>query len=265
VVTTHGRPIEEMESSPGLRPGYLKEDWSEVTMKRRNAFRPALWDALEDRTALSGASAAAGHEAAAPARRSQAADVVSTSTSPTYEELTTTYANGDAGDIVGVGKITGTTQTEYRLTVPAGNNATTTTESINLAGGAGLEKVVNVSTRQGNTTTENITTTLPDGTIATKTETEVKHGHETVITAALNTPGVGNQTTKGTIVHSGPKTITNETITTAAGTVYHYRRVAVHSGPLDSTAASTTTGPGGAITNQVKSSTTVTPLAVPTS
>ena len=137
-------------------------------MRRQRAFRPALSDTLEGRIALSSAAAAAGHQAAVDARRSQAADVQSattTPTSPSYEELTTTYANGDAGNIVGVGTIHGTTQTEYRLTVPTSSDTTTTSESINLAGGAGLEKVVNVATKQGNTTTENITTTLPNGSI----------------------------------------------------------------------------------------------------
>jgi hypothetical protein len=242
-----------MESSPGLQPGYLKEDWSEVTMKRRNAFRPALWDVLEGRIALSGAAAAAGHEAAA---------VVSTPTSPTYEELTTTYANGDAGDVVGVGKITGTTQTEYRLTVPTGSDTTTTNESINLAGGAGLETVVAVATKLGNTTSQNVTTTLPDGKVTTKNETLVTHGRETVVSASLAIPGVGVQTTKGTVIHSGKKMITNETITTAAGKIYHFHRVVVHSGPLTSSATSTTTGPDGSVTNQVKSTTTVTPLSL---
>ena len=229
-------------------------------MTRRKAFRPALWDALEDRIALSSAAAAAGHQAAVDARRSQAADVQSattTPTSPSYEELTTTYANGDAGNIVGVGNINGTTQTEYRLTVPTGSNTTTTTESINLPGGAGLEKVVDVSTKQGNTTTENITTTLPDGTIDDQDETQVKQGHKTIFNASLNTPGVGIQTTKGTIIQSGQKTITNETITTAAGKVYHFRRVVTHSSPLESSASSTTTGPDGAVTNVVKSTTTI--------
>ena len=122
---------------------------------------------------------------------------------PSYEELTTTYANGDAGNVVGVGTIHGTTQTEYRLTMPTSGNTTTTTESINLAGGAGLEKVVDVSTKQGNTTTENITTTLPDGTITTKTETQVSHGRKTKIDAWLNTPGVGTQTTSGTTIQTG--------------------------------------------------------------
>jgi hypothetical protein len=244
------------------------EDWSEVSMIRRRAFRPALWDALEDRIALSTAAAAVGHQATVDARRSQAADVQSattTPTSPSYDELTTTYANGNAGNIVGVGNITGTTQTEYRLTVPSGSNATTTTESITLPGTAGHETVVDVSTTQGNTTTENITTTLPDGTVTTKTETQVTHGRKIVINATLNTPGVGIQTTRGTIIQSGQKATTNETITTAGGKVYHYRRVVVHSSPFESSATSTTTGPNGKVTNQVKSTTTVTPLPMPAS
>ena len=237
-------------------------------MTRRTAFRPALGDVLEGRIALSSAAAALSHQAAVDARRIQTADIHSATTAPTapsYEELTTTYANGDAGNIVGVGDITGTTQTEYRLTVPTGNNTTTTTESIALPGNAGHETVVDVSTTQGNTTTQNITTTLPDGTITTKTQTQVKHGHKSVFNASLDIPGLGIQTTKGTIIHRGQKTITNETITTAAGKVYHYHRVVVHSSPLESSLTSTTTGPSGAVTNQVKSTTTITSLPLPTS
>jgi hypothetical protein len=48
------------------------------------------------------------------------------------EKLTTTYANGDAGDIVGIGKINVTTATEYHLTVPTGTDTTTTTDSYRL-------------------------------------------------------------------------------------------------------------------------------------
>jgi hypothetical protein len=237
-------------------------------MTRRRAFCPAYWDVLEGRIALSNVAAAVGHDVAILARRSQAAEVQTASTTPTspsYEELTTTYANGDAGDIVGVGKIIGTTQIEYRLTVPTGNNTTTTTESITLPGNAGVEKVVNVSTKQGNTTTENITTTLPDGTIATKTETAVTQGPQTKINASLDTPGVGIQTTTGTIIRSGSRTFTNETITTAVGTVYHYHRLVIHTSPLDYSARSTTTGPDGKLTNQVNSTTTITPLPLPAS
>jgi hypothetical protein len=237
-------------------------------MTRRKAFRPALWDVLEGRIALSSAVAALAHQAAVDTRRIDGADrssATTTPTSPTYEELTTTYVNGDAGNIVGVGPIHGTTQTEYRLIVPSGGNTTTTTESINLAGGAGLEKVVDVSTSHGNTTSQNITTTLPDGTITTKTQTLVTQGHKSVLRASLDTPGIGVQTTKGTIIHNGEKTITNETITTAVGKVYHFHRVVTHSSPLESSATSTTTGPTGAVTNQVKSTTTITPLPLPAS
>jgi hypothetical protein len=235
-------------------------------MIRRGAFRPALWDVLEGRIALSNAAVAAGHASAVDAGEFRAADVPSATsapTSPSYEELTTTYANGDAGNIVGVGKISGTTQTEYRLTVPTGTDTTTTTESITLPGDAGLEKVVDVSTRQGNATTEDITTTLPDGTIATKTQTRVIHGDKTVLNATLHTPGVGVQTTKGTILKIGGKTITNEVITTAGGKVYHFHRVVTQVSPLESSATSTTTGPDGAITGHVVSTTVITPLTVP--
>ena len=222
-------------------------------MKHRRAFCPALWDVLEDRIALSGAVAAATDVQTATA----------VPTTSTYEELTTTYKNGDAGDVVGVGHIHGTTQTEYRLTVPTSSNTTTTTASINLAGGAGLEKVVDVSTKQGNTTTKNITTTLPDGTITTKTEILNTYGRTTVIEAWVTIPGVGNQTTRGKTINDGNRAITTESIHTAAGKGYHFHRVVVQSSPLESSAISTTTGPDGAVTNQVKSTTTITPLPLP--
>jgi len=228
-------------------------------MTRRRAFRPALWDVLEGRMALS-------NVAALGEQQTPAADVQSTAATPTsstYEELTTTYDKGIAGSIAGVGSVNGTTQTEYRLTVPSGSNTTTTTESINLAGGAGLEKVVAVTTKQGNTTTENFTTTLPDGTITTKTETRVAHGRETTIDAWLTTPGVGIQTTVGTTIQSGKRAITNEVIRTAAGTAYHDHRVVIQTSPLESSESSTTTGPNGQITKEVKSTTTVTPLPLP--
>ncbi len=117
-------------------------------MTRRKAFRPALRDALEARIALS--TAVAGHQAV---RTAEVQSATATSTLPSYEELTTTYANGNAGTIVGVGKITGTTETEYRLIVPTSGNATTTTESITLPGTAGHETIVDVTMTQGSTTT----------------------------------------------------------------------------------------------------------------
>ena len=237
-------------------------------MSRRTAFRPALWEVLEGRIALSSAAAALSHQAAVDTRRIQTADghsATNTRTEPSYEELTTTYANGDAGDIVGVGKITGTTQTEYRLTVPTGSNTTTTIESIILRGNAGNETVVDVSTIQGKTSSQNVTTTLQDGTVTTETQTAVTNGHKSVFNASLNTPGIGVQTTTGTIIQRGQNTITNDTITTAAGKVYHFHRIVTQSSPLESRLTSTTTGPSGAVTNQVKSTTTTTPLPLLTS
>ncbi len=237
-------------------------------MMRRRAFRPAVCDVLEARIALSGVTAAGARHAAVDERQSQSANVQSAATmptSPTYEELTTTYANGDAGDIEGIGTIHGTTQTAYRLTVPTSGNTTTTTETINLAGGAGVEKVVDVSTKQGNTTTDNITTTLPDGTTTTKTKIENTYGRKTTIDAWLTTPGVGIQTTVGTTIQSGPKAITNEVIHTAAGAVYRYHSVVTQSSPLESSTTSTTTRPKDTVTNRVQSTTTITPLPLPPS
>jgi hypothetical protein len=242
--------------SLSLKLGDIPQTGANIMIRRR-AFRPALCDALEDRIALSGAGAAS----------HQAADVqsASTPTAPSYDEIVTTYANGDAGSVVGIGKLSGTTETEYRLIMPTGTNSTTTTESITLPGNAGHESVVDVATEQGNVTTQNITTTLPDGTVSTKTQTQVARGNTSQLSATLNTPGVGVQTTKGTITRRGHETITNETITTASGRAYHFHRVDTHTSALDSSAASTTKGPNGSITNQVKSTTTVTPLPLPTS
>ncbi len=230
-------------------------------MPRRRAFRPALSNVLEGRIALSSAAAVA-HKSSVVAAETQAASTVTTP--PSYEKLTTTYANGDAGNIVGIGEIHGTTETAYRLIVPTGTNTTTTTDSIDLPGTAGHETVVNVATTQGNTTTENITTTLPDGSTTTETRILNTYGRKTKIDAWLDLPGLGNQTTVGTTVQSGPKAITTEVIHTAAGKAYHYHRVVTHISPLESTVSTTTTGPSGAATNHVRSTTTITSLSLPT-
>ena len=212
-------------------------------MPRWRPFRPALSNVLEGRIALSSAAAAVSHQSSVVAAETQSA--ITATPSPSYKELTTSYANGDAGNIVGIGEITGTTETEYRLTVPTGSNTTTTTDSIDLPGTAGHETVVNVATTQGNTTTENITTTLPDGSTTSETKILNTYGRRTTIDAWLDTPGVGIQTTVGNTVQSGPKAITTEVIHTAAGEVYHYHRVVTQISPLESTASSTTTGPRG--------------------
>ena len=214
-------------------------------MPLRRAFRPAFSNVLEGRSRVSGAAAGLGHHSSGVAAETQTASTAATS--PTYEELTTTYPNGDAGNVVGIGEIHGTTETEYRLTVPTGSNTTTTTDSIDLPGTAGHETVVNVATTQGNTTTENITTTLPDGSTTTETKILNTYGRKTTYDAWLDLPGVGTQTTVGSTVQSGPKAITTEVIHTAAGKVYHYHRVLTQISPLESSVSTTTTGPNGAV------------------
>ncbi len=230
-------------------------------MPRRRAFRPALSNVLEGRIALSSA-AAVRHQSSVVAAETQAA--ITATTSPSYEELTTTYANGDAGNIAGIGEIHGTTETAYRLTVPTGSNTTTSTASVDLPGTAGHETVVNVATTQGNTTTENITTTLPDDSTTTETRILNSYGRKTTIDAWLDLPGLGIQTTVGTTVQTAPKAVTTEVIHTAAGKVYHYHRVVTQISPLESTVSTKTTGPSGAVTNHLRSTTTITPLPLPT-
>ena len=69
-------------------------------MPRRRAFPPELSNVLEGRIALSSVAAAVGHRSGVVAAESQAAKAASTL--PSDEELTTTYANGHAGNFVGI-------------------------------------------------------------------------------------------------------------------------------------------------------------------
>jgi hypothetical protein len=50
-----------------------KTDWSEKSMPRRRAFRPALSNVLEGRIALSSAAAGVGHQSSVVAAETQAA------------------------------------------------------------------------------------------------------------------------------------------------------------------------------------------------
>lgn len=225
-------------------------------MPRRRSFRPALLEVLEGRIALSAATLLVAHPGASDAS-------TATTASASLEKLTTTYANGDAGTIVGVGRIQGTTEIDYRLTVPTGSETTTTTDSITLPGTAGHVSAVDVTTTEGNTVTQNVTTTLPDGVVTIKAVTAMVQGDKTIVSSTLYTPGFGTQVTHGVTTKDGSKSITNETIVTAGRKVYHYHRVTTQMSPLEATETSTTRGPSGAITNHVQSTTVITPLALP--
>jgi hypothetical protein len=108
-----------------------------------------------------------------------------------------------------------------------------------------------------------VTTTLPDGSVQTKNETDVTKGDETLIKATVATAGGGTQTIKGETVQKVAQSVTTERITNAAGQVYHDRIVITHTGALSQTETNTTTGPGGSIST-VKSvtSTVLDPMSV---
>ena len=148
----------------------------------------------------------------------------------------------------------GTTQSDALVIVPNTKAGTvTTTKEIDLADGE-TEKVVDVASIAGNTTTHAVTTNLPDGSIQTKDETEVTSGSRTMIKGTVSVPGEGTQTINGQTVVRGSTSITDETITNAAGKVYHDRIVVTHSSDLSQSETNTTLGPGGSIST-VKSTT----------
>jgi len=64
----------------------------------------------------------------------------------------------------------------------------TTTEWISLKNNGGNEKVVNVKTVSGNTVTNDVTTTLPDGAVQTEVETAVSTGNVTTHTNITTLP-----------------------------------------------------------------------------
>jgi hypothetical protein len=222
-------------------------------MKREQAFRPVAGHELERRIALSAdASIMAELQLVDMPFGSAAA------TSASYVEVATTFRGGVPGALEATSA--NLEQTELRLTVPTASNATTTTESINLPGGLGVANIVDLSTRQGNTTTENITTTLPDGSTTTDTVIQNTHGRTTSIEGWLTTPGVGIETTRGKSVQSGKKMTTSEVIHTPDGETDHERTVLVQSSELQLTGSSTLSQSGRSGTQTTKWNSLTSPL-----
>ncbi len=212
-------------------------------MSRPRSFRPVVGELLEGRLLL----AAGAVQAYAPS-------------APYYDQITTTYAGGNAGNIVGVGRLHGSTEVEYRMAVPLAANSISTTEYITLPGNAGRETILKVAATQGSVTSNRFTITLPDGVTAQRTNVEIAHGNVTTISGTLTTPGVGVQTTRGMIIHAGRKTTTNETIQTAGGQIYHYHKVTTQITPFKYITVSTTRSASGKTTEHVKSTTITTPF-----
>ena len=167
-------------------------------LARRRAFRPALGHELEGRIALSADGSIIAELQLVDMRLPTAM-----STSDGDEQLVTTFREGITGQLQGTSA--SLEQTENRQTVPTSGNTTTTTETGNLPGGYGVANVVDVTTKQGKTTTDNITTTLPDGSTTTDTVIQNNYGRTTSIEGWLTIPGVGIQTTRGQTVQSGKK------------------------------------------------------------
>lgn len=176
---------------------------------------------------------------------------------PVYEVLTTEYKGGG-------------TQIEDRLEVPTSVDtaaiphsvtATQTTEWISLRNGGGLEEVVEQSTTQGNTTTENVTETTPAGGTETKAETIIRHGHTATINITVHEADGGIRNIAEKRVTRGPKTTYIETITNPDGAISHEKETVVHHGQSQYTTTETTRGPSG--TKTVKSTTTIVRLVPP--
>ena len=169
---------------------------------------------------------------------------------PVSETTTTRYSDGS-------------TQTADLVSDPNPSaGAVTTTKDINLADGE-TEKVVDVATISGSTTTHAVTTTLPDGSIQTMVETDMTKGDKTIIMGKVSMASGGTQTIIGKTVLHASKSITIETITNPSGQVYHDRIDITHNGSLSQSETNTTRGPDDSI-SKVKSvmSTVLDPSAV---
>jgi hypothetical protein len=122
---------------------------------------------------------------------------------PVYEQKQTVYSDKVNNQFVD------------ELIVPEGTSGDrTTTEWVSDAPGSAL-KIVNSKTVSGNTTTNNITTTLADGTVETEVETAVKIGNVTSHTNIMTLPGGVVQTDTYTDIQKGRKELIKDGSETA--------------------------------------------------
>jgi hypothetical protein len=234
-------------------------------MKRSRQFRPAAPAELEERVVLSHFALIPQHsthiknpttvvESAAqlaltgPTKGSVgffSSDIAGTikAGQPVFEEITTTFSNG-------------TTQNENRLIVPdPGTGTITTTRTINLRGGGGFEKITDVATTKGSTTTHNETTVLPNGSFETTIETDLVKGNKTLTKGTVYLPGGSTETYTATVTTSGNLTTTDKTITEPDGSVNHYHIVTTSTDEFSSSSTATdnladgTTATSKSITN----------------
>jgi hypothetical protein len=113
--------------------------------------------------------------------------------SPVYEQKQTIYSDKVNNQFLD------------ELIVPTGSSGDrTTTEWISDSPGS-VEKIVNIKTVDGNTTSNSITTTLPNGTVETETETAVKTGNVATHTNVTTLPSGAVETDTYTDIQKGDK------------------------------------------------------------
>lgn len=135
---------------------------------------------------------------------------------PVYEQRTTVFNDH-------------TTQTTDRLIVPdLANHTVTTTDWINLRGGAGIEKIVDVATNVGAVSIHKIQAKLPNGSTETELLAQTSFGRHWAVIAGINRQsGGGIQTITGKSLHVGNEQLTVKNVTSSKGTVQHVRNLTV--------------------------------------
>ena len=186
--------------------------------------------------------------------------------SPVAEQLTTRYNDGS-------------TQTESLVEVPnIANHSVTTYKTINLRNNGGTETMVDTETFSrgrlaadgiiipftGTDRTHNITTTLPNGSTSTETETELITGPKTVVNGTINEASGGVEIWTAVKIKTGPTTVSNKTIREADGSVEHQKITTTKRGEFDSTVTTTTILPDGTV-QRSSSATDVTRVQTPSS
>ncbi len=168
-----------------------------------------------------------------------------------YQQRTTHYSDG-------------TTQIDDRLTVPNPNqNGTTTTDWISLRNGSGVEKMVTVATKAGNVITDNMTTTLPNGSVRTSVRTFTSEGRQTAINDTINPPTGGVETVTGTKTQRGHTQVVSQSINESDG-VHQSHSVIINPNQYHQIETTTTTNPQG-VSQTLKENTTIERLAPPSS
>lgn len=232
-------------------------------MRTSRPFRPSTMPELEGRIVLSQVTPAGAAEvrpvALSPSEIAQSnASAVQYGVTP----LAALQAGDSVGEYVSTRYNDGSTQTATVLEVPdVAAETITTYKTVDLRNNGGTETVVQTETFSpgirgaggstlpftGNDRNYTITTTLPDGSTQTQTETEDFKGHKSYIHATIDEATGGVETWTGVNTHEGPKTVSNRTYHMPDGSVEHRTVVTTRKGDLDQTSMTTIHLPHGKV------------------